>query len=102
LVILQAASIDALSQAELEADIASAVAALADIEARYRRDREGILRWVGPDVAKARLLARLEASRVRDREDLVHWLADARRQASQPLAAGRIPAETIPAEMASA
>jgi hypothetical protein len=62
--------------------MSSAVAGLADIEARYRRDRDGILRWVGPDMAKRRLLARLEASRIRDREELVHWLADARRHAT--------------------
>jgi hypothetical protein len=84
LVTLQPAPIEALPPADLAAEIASATAALADIEARYRRDREGILRWVGPDAAKQRLLARLDASRVRDREELVQWLADARRQASTP------------------
>ena len=82
MVTLEPAPLDALSPAELAAEMSSAVAALADIEARYRRDRDGILRWVGPDIAKRRLLTRLEASRVRDREELVHWLGDARRHAT--------------------
>ena len=79
----QPPAIEILSPAELAVEIASATAALADIEARYRRDREGILRWVGPEVAKARLLTRLEAARVRDREELVRWVAHAHRHGSQ-------------------
>ena len=82
MVTLQPAPLEALSPTELAADMAGAIAALADIEARYEGDREGIVRWVGPDVAKERLLARLEASRVRDRKDLVQWLAEAHRHAA--------------------
>jgi hypothetical protein len=86
-----------LSQTELAADMAGAIAALADIEARYERDREGILRWVGSDIAKERLLARLQASRVRDREELVQWLADAHQHVSRPLPGTIVAANTLDA-----
>lgn len=84
MITLQPASIEPLSPSELAAEIASATAALADIETRYRRDREGILRWLGPDVAKKRLLARLDASRASDREELVRWVTQVHRHASLP------------------
>jgi hypothetical protein len=92
LVTLEPASLDTLSPAELASEMAGAIAALADLEARYERDRQGIVRWLGQDAAKQRLLARLEASRVRDRQALVLWLTDARRKAGQPhrLAATRL------------
>ena len=79
MVTLEPASLDALSPVELASEMAGAIAALADLEARYERDREGILRWVGPEPSKKRLLARLQDSRARDREELAHWLADAYR-----------------------
>lgn len=96
MVILEADPIEALSPAELVADMAAAAAALADIEARYARDRDGILRWLGPDAAKRRLLARLEASRLGDREELVEWLSEAHRLAAAAPPA-RTPAAGAPA-----
>ena len=95
MVILQSVSLDRLSPVELASEMAGAIAALADIDARYERDREGILRWVGPEASKQRLLERLAASRMRDREELVSWLADASRDRAVPTQE-KSPATSLP------
>ena len=66
-------------QADLSAlspEIQSGLAALADIEARYDSDREGLKGWSGPEAARERLLNLLEARHRREREPLVQQLAE--------------------------
>jgi hypothetical protein len=65
---------------DLTPEIQRALRALADIEARFEADQEGLEHWSGPSPAKQRLLAQLKARHGREREPLVQRLADLQRE----------------------
>ena len=52
------------------------LAALADLEVRYEKDREQLTAWEGPKAAKGRFVAQLEECHQRDREPYVQRLSD--------------------------
>jgi hypothetical protein len=49
--------------------------ALADVDQRYSVEREHLLAWQGPGRARERLIAQLEARYRKDREALVRHVA---------------------------
>ncbi len=49
----------------------SALAALADLDTRYERERDHLEQWTGPEAVKARLIVALEAEWTRSREPIV-------------------------------
>ena len=57
-------------------EIQSALAALSDIEARFKSDRESLESWCGPEAVRKRLLDLLDARHTREREPLVQRLAE--------------------------
>ncbi len=63
---------------DLREAMEEALSALDDIELRYRRDRDGLQAWLGPDRSKERLLARLQARYKAEREPVVAWLLQLR------------------------
>lgn len=64
---------------ELDPEIRIALAALAEAEDRYARDRRTLERWGGPQALRDRLLAQLETRHARQRQMLVRRLADLHR-----------------------
>lgn len=60
----------------LLAELQSALAALADLEAQYETDRERLQAWAGPDTIKQKFAAQLEERHQREREPYVQRLAD--------------------------
>ena len=52
------------------------LAALADLEVRYEKDREQLTAWEGPKAAKERFAAQLEECHQRDREPYLQRLSD--------------------------
>ena len=52
------------------------LAALADLEVRYEKDREQLTAWQGPKAAKGRFAAQLEDRHQREREPYVQRLSD--------------------------
>jgi hypothetical protein len=52
------------------------LAALADLEVRYEKDREQLTAWEGPKAAKGRFVAQLEERHQRDREPYVQQLTN--------------------------
>ncbi|WP_048707794.1 hypothetical protein [Microvirga massiliensis] len=61
---------------DLTPEILGALQALADVEARYRAERDRLGQWSGPRVLKERFLAQLEERHARERQPLVQRLAD--------------------------
>jgi hypothetical protein len=61
---------------DLTLESASTLQALADVETRYRAERDSLGHWPGPRAAKERLLAQLESRHARERQPLVQRLAD--------------------------
>jgi hypothetical protein len=55
--------------------VQSALMALADVDQRYSVEREHLLAWQGPGRARERLIAQLEARYRKDREALVRHVA---------------------------
>ena len=49
----------------------TAIALLADIDARYERERDALDKWSGSERAKKRILERLQAHRRAEREPVV-------------------------------
>ncbi|WP_046869255.1 hypothetical protein [Microvirga massiliensis] len=61
---------------DLPPEIQSTLQTLADLEARYGAERDGLGRCPGPNAVKERLLAQLERRHARERQPLVQRLAD--------------------------
>src|SRR3954447_7305767 len=59
---------------EVSSEIARAREGLADLRLRYDREREGIEKWVGPEVAKRRLLQTLEKRHGYDRDRITGFV----------------------------
>ena len=57
-------------------ELQTMLAALADLEVRYEKDREQLTAWEGPKAAKGRFVAQLEERHQRDREPYVQRLSD--------------------------
>jgi hypothetical protein len=61
---------------DLLPELQTMLAALADLEVRYEKDREQLTAWEGPKAAKGRFVAQLEERHQRDREPYVQQLAN--------------------------
>ena len=61
---------------DLLAELQATLAALADLEALYKTDRERLDAWDGPEAIKQKFTAQLEERHQRDREPCVQRLAD--------------------------
>jgi hypothetical protein len=61
---------------DLLPELQTMLAALADLEVRYEKDREQLTAWEGPKAAKGRFAAQLEQRHQRDREPYVQRLSD--------------------------
>ena len=62
--------------ADLLPQLQSALAALADIEARYQSDQEQLQGWAGPEAIKMRFATQLEDRFQRERNPYVQRLAE--------------------------
>ena len=69
----------AIQASEIDAEVQQAIEALADIETRYERERDGLHKWVGPETAKQRLLIVLNTRKTQERQPLTAFLAEAYR-----------------------
>jgi hypothetical protein len=63
--------IPALSTNDPVVEAETAIALLADIDARYERERDALDKWSGSERAKKRMLERLQANRQAEREPVV-------------------------------
>ena len=63
--------ISALSTNDPVVEADTAIALLADIDARYERERDALDKWSGSERAKKRMLERLQAHRQAEREPVV-------------------------------
>jgi hypothetical protein len=61
---------------DLLPELQTMLAALADLEVRYEKDREQLTAWEGPIAAKGRFAAQLEDRHKREREPYVQRLSD--------------------------
>jgi hypothetical protein len=61
---------------DLTPEIHKTLQALADVETRYRVERDRLGQWPGPRAAKERLLVQLEKRHARERQPLVQRLAN--------------------------
>jgi hypothetical protein len=61
---------------DLTPEIHGALQALADVEARYRVERDRLGQWSGPRALKERFLAQLEERYARERHPLIQRLAN--------------------------
>ena len=64
---------------DLDPEIRIALAALAETESRYARERRMLEGWGGPRAIRDRLLVQLETRHARQRQALVRRLADLHR-----------------------
>ncbi len=62
---------------------------LADVEARYKVERERVDQWDGPVSWKDRVRAGIEARHARDRQPLAQRLADLQREIASTMALSR-------------
>jgi hypothetical protein len=76
---------------DLTSEIQAALAALADVEARFEADQAQVEQLTGPVAWKARLRAGVEARRLRSREPLVQRLAALHREITSALMLKRLP-----------
>ena len=65
---------------DLLPDMQDTLAALADLETRYRIDRERLDGWSGPEAIKDHLLKQLDERRMQEREPYAHRLAELHRR----------------------
>src|SRR4051812_43565893 len=76
----QTAALNAVELGGLGPEIRRALAVLAEVEARYERDRESLVAWQGPNALKRRCLDQLETRHAREREPVVQRLAQLHQQ----------------------
>jgi hypothetical protein len=74
------AALNAVDLSGLSPEIRSALAVLAEVEARYERDRASLVAWQGPNVLKRRFLDQLETRHAQEREPVVQRLAQLHQQ----------------------
>jgi hypothetical protein len=61
---------------DLLPELQTMLAALANLEVRYEKDREQLTAWEGPKAAKGRFAAQLEERHQREREPYLQRLSD--------------------------
>ncbi len=75
---------------DLTFKIQRTLAALADVEARYKVEWERMDQWEGPVSWKDRVKAGIEARRARERQPLTQRLADLQREIASAMASSRV------------